>query len=277
MVDMTNIQDFKTDKKISLKLTKLKEKLLEYRKVVVGFSGGIDSTFLTFIAQKTLGYENVKAITLDFALLSKEDLYQAKKIANKYHFNHEIIDVKVLPETLKKNPIDRCYLCKKENFSFLKKYCKKIGFNEVLDGSNADDDPNERPGSKAIAELNIKTPLKDVGFTKNEIRTSAKFFDLINWNRQASPCLATRFPHNSEILTKELQKIEEAEKYLRKIGFPIVRIRYHNNLCRIEVEPEKIIPLFEKNIRDRVYNKLKKLGFEYITVDIKGYPVKNLK
>ncbi len=259
------------NKKLELKIAKLREILIGYEKVVIAFSGGVDSSYLAYEAHKTLGRNNVAAVTLNFELFTGEDISTAVKIAKENKFCHKVINLNMNKKLLRKNPPDRCYLCKKNNYFFIKKYCNRNNFCEVLDGSNLDDDPNERPGHKALEELGIKTPLREAGFTKNDVRIAAREAGLSNWDRPSSPCLATRFPHNSPINKDKLVKIFEAEQYIKKLGFPVVRLRCHNDTARIEVPKEKIPLLAKAETSDKVCNFVKSLGFEFVTIDLQGY------
>jgi len=258
-------------KNLQKKIDALKKIIRGYTRVVVAFSGGVDSTFLSYIAQKTLGRDNTLIVTLNFLMFSPDDLENARQIAKRYSFNHIISEVTVNSEILNKNPENRCYICKRGNFKYLKKLCKKLNYNYVLDGSNLDDNPTLRPGSRAIEELDIKTPLRDAGFTKNDIRIASKNLGLINWDRPSSPCLATRFPYGTPINKDAIKQIALAEKFLRGLGFLVVRVRYHNNLARIEVPPERIKELLNPQIRDKVQKRFEELGFKYVTIDLKGY------
>ncbi|MBU1941728.1 MAG: ATP-dependent sacrificial sulfur transferase LarE, partial [Candidatus Thermoplasmatota archaeon] len=163
----------------------------------------------------------------------------------------------------------RCYYCKKIIFNQLQQLAKQHTTMIIIEGSTTDDTKEYRPGRKALKELNIHSPLLDVGLTKQEIRTLSKRMGLPTWNKPASPCLATRFPYNTTITIKKLRQVEQAEQYLKSLGFTIVRVRHHHTLARIEVPKNDMPTLIQNN--DNIYKNLKKIGYHYITIDLGGY------
>lgn len=252
------------------KLDSLKDIIKEMESVIIAYSGGIDSTFLTQIAYDVLK-EKALAVTAKSETYAESELEKAIDLAKHIGIEHLIIETEEYknPE-FKKNPINRCYFCKKELFCKLKELSDKKNIKYVLDGSNADDTNDYRPGMLASKELNIRQPLIEVGFSKEEIRKYAKEFNLSNWNKPSSPCLSSRIPYGEEITTEKIKMIYDSEKYLNDLNiFNNIRVRYHQDIARIEVEEEHFPDLikFSKSI----VNNITKIGFKYVTLDLKGF------
>ncbi len=243
-------------------------------KVVVAFSGGVDSTFLLKAAKEALD-NNVKAITIASPYIPKWEIEEAKELAKKIGVKHEIIEVPVSDE-IRANPENRCYICKKIVFGMIKDIAKKQGFHYVLDGSNLDDTKDYRPGMKALKEIDIKSPLLDAKLTKAEIRKLSKELDLSTWDKPAYACLLTRIPYGNELKEEEFVRIEEAEKYLMSIGFRAVRVRSHGDVARIEVPKDDIKKLFDEELLEEISQRLKKVGFKYVSLDLEGYRMGSL-
>lgn len=243
--------------------------LKDMKKVILAFSGGVDSTFLLKVSKETLG-NNIKAITIQSPYIPKWEIEEAKHLASKLGIEHEIIEVPIINE-IKKNPKDRCYLCKKAVFDIIKSKAEEQEYNYVIDGTNFDDIGDYRPGLKALKELNIRSPLLECKLTKEEIRDLSKKLGLDTWNKPSYACLLTRIPYGDELKVEDFIKIEAAEKYMMKIGFRAVRVRCHGNLARIEVEPADREKLFHNTILDNISKEFKKVGFKYVTLDLEGY------
>lgn len=254
------------------KYKKLQTILNEMQSVVIGFSGGVDSTLLLKVACDLLGEKAV-------AVIGKSDTYPA----NEYHDAVETakmigvnlieIDTKEIDNpAYKKNLYDRCYHCKTELFSKLTAVAREKGIKWVIDGSISDDLSDFRPGLKAKDEQEVRSPLMEAGFTKAEVRELSKFLGLPNWNKPSFACLSSRFPYGFEITNRALRKIEDAESFLRERGFLQVRVRNHDDkTVRIELGPDEIPKITENNIRNELVSFLKKIGFTYITLDLQGY------
>lgn len=254
------------------KLEKLKNLLRDLKKVAIAFSGGVDSTFLLKIAKDVLG-ENVLAITLISPLFPEEEIKEAKNIAKSLGVKHILVENSTLlnNEEFINNPPDRCYICKKSNFQKILEIAKENNINYVLDGTNIDDLDDYRPGRKALKELNILSPLFEVGFTKDEIRQLSQALLLPTSNKPSLACLATRIPYGKKLEIEKLRRIDEGEKLLRKLGFSQVRLRDHEDIARIEIEKEKLSLILEENIKEKIINNLKNLGYKFITIDLEGY------
>ncbi|MBP2033260.1 uncharacterized protein J2Z42_001963 [Clostridium algifaecis] len=253
------------------KLELLKENLKKFESAVVAFSGGVDSTFLLKVAHEVLG-NNVIAVTATSSTYPKRELNEAKKYAKSMEVKHIIINSEELDiKGYAKNPVNRCYYCKKELFSKLQNVAKENGAKYVFDGSNLDDTGDYRPGMEAAKELGVVSPLKDAKLTKDDIRAYSKEMGLPTWNKPSFACLSSRFPYGNEINSKKLKMVEDSEQFLLDLGFKQVRVRYHGQIARIEVAPDERSKFFDLDIMDKVGKKLKEIGFTYVTLDVSGY------
>ncbi len=255
----------------SRKINKLKKIIKSYGSVIIAFSGGTDSSFLLKIAAEVLG-KNVIAVTVKSPVFPKKELMGAKKITGILNCRHIIIYLNQLEiEALRKNPENRCYICKKELFLKLISIKDKYNFNAIADGTNHDDLYTFRPGRKALRELGIKNPLAESGLTREDIKKYSKILHLPTWNKPALSCLLTRFPYGEKISISKLVKIEKAEEYLHSLGFKQKRVRYQHPAARIEIEKDEIPKLAQNNLREKIVKQFKKMGFKYITLDLEGY------
>lgn len=251
------------------KLEKLKEILNSLESVVIAFSGGVDSTLLSKVAYDVLGDRSL-AVTAKSETYTKSELDDAIKLAKKIGIKHEIIETSELsiPE-FSSNPVDRCYYCKKELLLKLKEIAKSKGFKYVIDGANADDIGDYRPGMRAVAELEVRSPLKEAQLTKADIRELSKHYDLPTWDKPPAACLASRFPYGTEITAERLNIVGEAEAFIKSFGVSQLRVRYHDQIARIEVSDRDMEKLLKN--RELIVRKLKDLGFNYVTMDLQGY------
>ena len=253
----------------SNKLKKLKQTLKDMDKVLVAYSGGTDSTFLLKVAHDMLG-KNTLAVTAVSPTYTNSELAQAKQFTKKMKIRHIIIESKEMEnEKFKKNTSDRCYYCKKELFSKIKKIAITQNIKHIIDGSNADDTNDYRPGRKAIIEYGVESPLKEAGLTKKEIRKLSLKMQLNSWNKPQQACLASRLPYGMSITKERLKQVEQAELFLIKLGLNQVRVRHHNSIARIEVKKGDFSKILKHS--KKIIQKFKKLGFAYITLDIEGY------
>lgn len=254
------------------KLIKLKKILKSMGKVLVAYSGGVDSTFLIKMAKDVLGRDNVLAVTAQSATYPLSELKDAKRSAKDIGVRHLIIHTNEFENNnFVLNPPDRCYYCKRELFNKLKDIAKKENINFIVDASNINDIDDYRPGTKAKKELGIRSPLQEAGFNKSDIRQFSKKISLNTWDKPAMACLASRLPYGEKIEVDTLRRIELAEDFLQRLGFRQVRVRCHGNMARIEVLPKDIKLLIKNGLRDKIIAHLKKLGFSYITLDMQGY------
>ncbi|MHA1835593.1 MAG: ATP-dependent sacrificial sulfur transferase LarE [Candidatus Odinarchaeia archaeon] len=255
------------------KISKL-ENMLRDKSVIIAFSGGVDSTVLTYIARKVAS--RVLAVTEENEFYDPDEITEAIKIAKELNVPHKVIKVPIDNDAeLLKNPLNRCYLCKSGLFNSLKKIAEKEKFDLIVDGSNFDDKSDYRPGLKALKELNIRSPLAEVGLTKQEIREYARLKNISVADKPSNPCLASRIPFGEEITKEKLKMVMLGERFLKnKLGFKVVRVRFHKNrLARIELGKNNMKQFLEnKNAYiKRIITRFKEIGFKYVTLDLEGY------
>ncbi len=253
------------------KFEELKKCLHEMRKVLVAFSGGVDSSFLLKVAADVLG-ENVLAVIASSETYPSKERDEAIKLAGKLNVRHTVIQTKELENPdFSSNPPERCYYCKSELFSKLKDIAESESIPYVLDGSNYEDTSDFRPGTKAAEELGIRSPLKEVGLIKDEIRQLSKSIDLPTWNKPSLACLSSRFPYFTEIEPESLKQVAQAEEYLKGLGFNQVRVRHHGQIARVEIYPQEFSKIMDENIREKITKNFKKFGFIYTALDLAGF------
>jgi uncharacterized protein len=249
------------------------KKLIDYLKnlgdAAIAFSGGVDSTFLLKASKDALG-DKVLAMTVKSPYIPDWEIGEAKEITGQLGIKHVIVEAPVA-EQIMNNPENRCYLCKTFIFTRLKEIAGQHEFRHVIDGTNSDDSENDRPGMKALKELDIKSPLKETGFTKKDIRKYSWINNLPTWDKPAYACLLTRIPYNTPLEEEMLRRIEKSEKFLIDLGIRAVRVRVHDNLARIETEPALIKKIFQENLLEKISQQLKSYGFKYVTLDLEGY------
>lgn len=256
------------------KLESLRGYIKGLEKVALAFSGGVDSTFLLKVCGEVLGKDAV-AITIVSPYIPRWEIEEAKELAKKFNITHEFVETSI-PENIKYNPEDKCYLCKKQIFTLLKNKAESLGIDNIIDGTNLDDTKDYRPGMKALKELQVKSPLLDLGFTKDDIRRYSKELNLDTWSKPAYACLLTRLQVGDEITEEKLRRIENSERYLFSLGLTGIRVRSHEDLARIEVQPQDREKLFDIDMMNKISNKLKELGFKYVTLDLGGYKMGSL-
>ena len=237
--------------------------------VIVAFSGGVDSGLLSAAAFEALG-DRMLAVTILSPVDPPDEQDSAHALAKQIGFPHRVVQMNDLenPDFVANSP-DRCYFCKKVRLKSLQELGRSLGLNIAVEGSNADDSGDYRPGKRAVQELGVRSPLAEVGLTKSEIRKLARDRDLVVWNRPSAPCLATRFIYGTPISMEGLVQVGQAEMYLKRQGFQPVRVRTDGIQARIEVSPTEISKLVDG--REGVIRKLKRLGFTYVTIDLEGY------
>jgi len=242
--------------------------------VVLAYSGGVDSSFLLFVANEVLG-EKVLAVTAKSPTFPESEYRFAEEFTRGLRSKFLSIEVDQLSQPeLASNPPDRCYYCKRQLFDILKKIAAENNAKWVIDGSNLDDQKDYRPGSGALKELGIRSPLHEAGFTKEEIRKYAKESGLSFWNKPSSACLASRIPYGVPLSKKILDIIDQAEELLHTLGFDQVRVRHHGEIARIEIQISEIEKLIA--CREKVVTGLKALGYTYIVLDLEGYRMGSL-
>lgn len=252
------------------KLGCLKQFIAKEKSAVIAFSGGVDSSLLAKVASDVLS-DSALAITVDSMFVPRKEIKQAKQIARDICIRHRIIEIPELPADILDNDKLRCYKCKKRIFSLLLEVAAQERMNVLFDGSNVDDLSDYRPGMKALQELDVKSPLLECGFTKQDIRNASKQLGLSSWNHPSLACLASRIPYDNRITSSDLSKVEKAEAYLHQLGINQLRVRCHNNLARIEVSKEERSRFFHVDVMDQINTEFKSLGFKYVSLDLEGY------
>ena len=275
-IDLANIRLEQANISIPLKQKwdALVDELAAYHSAVVAYSGGVDSSFLAYVVAQALG-ERMVAVTLASTIEAPDALKAAAEFADQHDFKHISIPYDPLQNAdFRSNPAERCYFCKTNILNELWNYARQFNYQVVLDGQNDDDRRDYRPGNRAIEETGTLSPLARQGLTKAEIRQLARALGLSVWDKPSSPCLATRIPYGMPITERALQQIAQAEQYLHQKGFKIVRVRYHPELARVEVDPVQMEMLL--NMREEVVGYFKQIGFLYIALDLQGYRLGSL-
>lgn len=263
------------DKNLNLKYENLKRIIKDCQKVIIAYSGGVDSTLLAYISTQELK-EKALCFTVNSELTSRVELKDSIEIAKEYGFNHQILNLNVLNnEDITKNSPDRCYYCKSVIFSNILKQAENYKIKTVIEGSNTDDLNDYRPGFKAIINLSVKSPLLEAKLNKEEIREISKILGLKTWDKPSYACLASRIPYNETLNLEKLSMVEKAEAFINSLGITGLRVRFHGDIARIELK-ETDIADFISNHRNKVELELKKYGFSYVCLDLGGYKTGSL-
>jgi uncharacterized protein len=256
---------------IEQKLNDLNERLKSYKQVIIAFSGGVDSTFLAEAARRALG-ENVLAVTAISDSYPKREMQAAQDIAKALGVRFEMVFTEELEvEGYASNPTNRCYFCKTELFNKLNPISEKYQIGTIVYGAIPDDVGDHRPGMDAAKQMGIQAPLIDANLWKADIREISKRWGLPTWDKPAFACLSSRFPYGTRITRDLLRKVDDAEQFLYDLGIQQFRVRHHEDLARIEVDPQEIGRIAEKPIREQISAEFKKLGYKYVTLDLQGY------
>ena len=256
---------------IDQKFARLREIFRPMRSLMVAFSGGVDSTFVLRAAHDAVG-DRVTALTTTSPTMPDDDRRSAIEMGRLIGARHLIIESNELEiPGYAGNPLNRCYLCKHNLFTVCVAKAQELGIHEIADGLNLDDLNDYRPGVQAAVEQRVRHPLVEAEMTKAEVRELSRRLGLPTWDRAASPCLSSRFPYGTQITIAGLQMVEQGERLLHELGFRVARVRYHGEIARLEVEANEIGRLLDRTTSEIVDRELKKLGFRFVTVDLKGF------
>ncbi|HSA96118.1 MAG TPA: ATP-dependent sacrificial sulfur transferase LarE [Acidobacteriota bacterium] len=246
-------------------------------RALVAFSGGVDSTLLLTLCADLLGPENVTAVTGISQTYTPEEKRAAGRVTRGLGVRHIILETDELAcAAFAANPADRCYHCKRELFVKIGDLARSLGIEAIYDASNVDDLADYRPGRRATEELGIESPLVEAGFTKTDVRALSKKLGLASWDKPANPCLASRIPYGVRITPKVLKRVGAGERFLRGLGFAVVRLRHHGDLARIEVPARDLARLIKPATARRIAAKLRSLGYLWVAVDVEGYRMGSL-
>jgi len=255
---------------------RLYDALSSFDSVIVAFSGGVDSAYLAWAATEVLGAAAL-CVTADSPSYPDHHRQLALRIAREFSLHHEFVTTSETEQPeYRANPVNRCYYCKSELYDVLSRVAADRGIAVIVDGSNADDRSDYRPGRQAAREYGVRSPLDEADLTKADIRELSRRAGLPSWDEPASACLSSRIPYHSEVTADKLRMIERAESVLRDLGFRVCRVRHHDTLARVELGTAELHRALEPDVRERIVRELRAIGYQHITIDLQGYRMGSL-
>ena len=260
-----------SDKTLLQKRSDLVNILEQMRSVIVAYSGGVDSAFLAAVANEALGSKAL-SVTAVSPSLAPSELDEATDLANRIGLNFMTIETNEIdrPDYQANNP-DRCFFCKDELYTHLVRFAEEESFDSIVNGTNVDDLGDYRPGIEAAKQYGVRSPLVEAELTKDDIRALSRDMDLPTWDKPAQACLSSRIPYGTTVTVEALTKIAKAEQFLRSKGFKQLRVRHHETIARIEIEPSDFSAITSEPLRSEINQEFKNIGYSYITLDLDGF------